>query len=149
MDKYVAFRQLIRSAHPYLSCFDYDHYPECFSRFEEAAGPIFRQFTEVSPADADGSRAEEAVMSLSQDYGSMPRREQKEISFRDKQVLALFLVPAAMRAGDAAADFARKFNACWNTKFPRNTFLVGNYETIMKGFDANLLGLPLRKSKKR
>jgi hypothetical protein len=37
----------------------------------------------------------------------------------------------------------------WCSEYPRNVYLAGTYEQIMKGFDANLLGLPLRKSKKR
>ena len=54
----------------------------------------------------------------------------------------------ALRASEAAGAFAETMREKWNTRFPRNTFLPGRFEEILKGFDANLLGLPLRKSKK-
>lgn len=147
MSTLEAFKELIRSAHPYLDSFDYDHYPANFAQFEAAAEPLFQKLPEP-PAEI-AAQAASFVKRFAEDYAALPRREQKEISFRDKQVLALFLAPAALRAGEEAAAFARELCANWKVQFPRNPFLVGEYETIMKGFDANLLGLPLRKSKRR
>ena len=123
------FAELISASRTYLSCFDYDHYPACFQAFENDAAPLFDAL--------EGGRAE------------LPRKVQKTAAEEEKQVFALFLAPAALRRGGAAQTFSEALCRQWNTRYPRNTFLAGNYETILKGFDSNLLGLPLRKSKFR
>ena len=135
----------LRSARAYLACFDYDHYPACFAAFERSCAPDFAALTEENAA----AEAEAIIASLSADWEALPRRERKDAAFRDKQVLALFLSPAAARSGGQAEAFSRLLRERWTARFPRNGYLPGDYETILKGFDANLLGLPLRKSKQR
>ena len=93
--------------------------------------------------------AAQLIDTLERRRAELSRRAQKTAAEEEKRVLALFLAPAAERMGSVAADFVQVLCRQWNTRYPRNTFLAGNYETIMKGFDANLLGLPLRKSSKR
>ncbi len=141
-------KQLIRSAHPYLEQFDYDHYPEQFASFEASLMLLLREAQDEHAADT-AAAAQEVVDAFSEDYSRLPWWQRGVTSSRDKRVLALFLTPAALRAGGYAADLAEQLRGCWNRRYPREPYLAGEYETIMKGFDANLLGLPLRKSSKR
>ncbi len=132
--------RLIVSSRAYLNCFDYDHYPDCLETFEKAAAPLLS----VSVSDP-----ELLIDELERIYADLPRRERKEAAIKDKQVLALYLSPAALRIGNGAEAYARLLCEKWNQHYPRNRYIVGDYDTIMKGFDANLLGLPLRKSSRR
>jgi len=137
--------ELITSAHAYLGQFDYDHYPVCFQAFEEQCAPFFTSLGEHDVHEAAAGLLER----LDKKYESLPRRERKETLFRDRQVLALFLSPAAARSSESARAFADALREQWNRKYPRTQYLGGSFEQILKGFDANLLGLPLRKSAKR
>ena len=138
------FVELISSAHPYLERFDYDHYPDCFAEFEENCG---KWFTEHEALDAE-NETERILEQFEARWAELPRRERREAAYRDKQVLALFFSPAAVRISEESDAFAEVLREKWNIRFPRNTFLPGRFEEILKGLDANLLGLPLRKSKK-
>ena len=129
----------------YLSCFDYDHYPSCFQAFEAECGPFFETLEAAGPKQAAAGLLEE----LERRRSALPGREQKRAAEEEKRVLALFLSPAAARWGGLAVTFAEELNRKWNACYPRNTYLVSTYEAIMKGFDSNLLGLPLRKSKRK
>ena len=143
---------LVTRSRPYLDCFDSDHYPDCFSTFCRESEAFF-----IGLEDSSGTGLQSAAASLAdlleKGWQELPRSAAKETSRRDKQVLALFLVPAAIEysarhAGrEAAAAFADALMSVWNARCPRNTFLAGDYRSIMEGFDANLLGLPLRKSR--
>ena len=126
---------------PRLDEFSYSGYPPAFSAFEKEAVPFFASLHET---DA-GQRAEQLIEALEAGRKSLRRRESKARAEREKNVLALFLAPAALRFGGPAAAFAEELSRLWNARYPRNRFYPGEYETIMKGFDANLLGLPLRK----
>ncbi len=141
----MTFAELIESARSYLGQFDYDHYPDCFQRFEADAGPLFDALTE----DNSQALAAELVAELAARCSSLPRRAQRDAAYEQKRVLCLFLSPAAERHSQAARTFAERLQALWCRQYPRNTYLLGNYERIMEGFDANMLGLPLRKSRKR
>ena len=55
--------------------------------------------------------------------------------------------PARPEKAGGAEVFIGELSRLWNGRYPRNRFLPGTFEKLMKGFDANLLGLPLRKSK--
>ena len=144
--------ELIAGSRPYLDLFDYDHYPDCFSAFSRASEAFFSGLEGMNK-DELLSTAGSLISRLEAGWQGLSRSDAKEIPRRDKQVLALFLTPAAIEyashhAGqNAAADFADALLSAWNAKFPRNTYLAGDYRDIMEGFDANLLGLPLRKSK--
>ena len=138
------FSELITSAHVYLTQFDYDHYPECFREFEVSCAPLFVRLESSSIQEA----ASELIKQLEEKNKILPKRIRKENAFQDKQVLALFLSPAAERASETAAIFSAELRNQWNQKYPRNSYQGGSYEQIMKGFDANLLGLPLRKSQR-
>ena len=138
------FVELISSAQAYLDRFDYDHYPDCFAAFEETCA---KWFTEHETLDAE-NETERVLKQFEARWAELPRRERREAAYRDKQVLALFFSPAAARLSEETGAFAEVLREKWNIRFPRNTFLPGRFEEILKGFDANLLGLPLRKSKK-
>ena len=141
----MTFFELIETARTYLRVFDYDHYPACFARFEEDAAPLFDGLA----AENSETQAAALVEALSAACSSLPRRAQRDAAFEQKQVLGIFLAPAARRHSEKAHAFSEQLQALWCARHPRNTYLLGTYEQIMKGFDANLLGLPLRKSKKR
>ena len=141
----MTFAELISGARAYLDAFDYDRYPENFRRFEADAGPLFDALTAKNGAEL----AAALVADLTAGWAKLPWRARKDAAFRDKQVLGLFLSPAAQRHSATAAAFSEQLRALWCERYPRNAYLAGTYEQIMKGFDANLLGLPLRKSKKR
>ena len=135
--------ELILSSREYLSCFDYDHYPSCFQRFEADCAPFFETLEAAGAEQAAAALIEE----LERRRSALPRRDQKRSAEEEKRVLALFLSPAASRRGGPAASFADALVRNWSARYPRNAFMRGDYETILKGFDSNLLGLPLRKSK--
>ena len=138
------FVALISSAHPYLDWFDYDYYPDCFAAFEKNCAAWFAEHGVL-----DTERETEQILEQFEvRWAQLPRRERKEAAYRDKQVMALFFAPAAVRVSEEAAAFSETMRKKWNDRFPKNTFLPGHYEDILRGFDANLLGLPLRKSKK-
>ena len=137
--------ELILNSREYLSCFDYDHYPACFQAFEEAFAPLAEALGALGPEQAAEALTEE----LARRRADLPRRQQKTAAEEEKQVLALFLSPAAARLGGFSLCFSEALMRRWNALYPRNTYLAGDYETILKGFDANLLGIPLRKSKRR
>ncbi|MCR5090379.1 MAG: hypothetical protein K6C08_12825 [Oscillospiraceae bacterium] len=139
------FVELIRSSRPYLEVFDYDHYPRCFAAFEEKAVPLLKQLTDGRPEET----ACTLLDSLEKERGEDSKREQREALNQDRQVLALFFTPAAGKCGEKEAAFAEVLCSLWNRRYPRNPYYIGTYENIMKGFDANLLGLPLRKSGQR
>ncbi|MCR5089580.1 MAG: hypothetical protein K6C08_08720 [Oscillospiraceae bacterium] len=139
------FEELIRAAHPYLDCFDYDHYPLCFAAFEEKAEPIL----DALKMEPTMETADRLLNSLEQSRERLPRREKKQALCKDRQVLALFFTPAAGKRGEAETAFAELLRSCWNRRYPRTPYYSGTFEGIMKGFDANLLGLPLRKSRHR
>ena len=141
----MTFVELIDHARAYLGRFDYDQYPVCFQQFERDIQPLFDAL-----AEQDGEKLAAAlVRELVERRSSLPRRGQKDAAFEQKQVLCLFLSPAAQRHSEAAQSFSEQLRSLWCAAHPRNTYLAGTYEQIMKGFDANLLGLHLRKSKKR
>lgn len=137
--------ELISASRSYLACFDYDHYPACFQSFEADCAPLLAALEGSDPEAV----AAQLIDTLERRRAELPHRAQKTAAEEEKRVLALFLAPTAERLGGGAADFVQVLCRQWNARYPRNTFLAGNYETIMKGFDANLLGLPLRKSSKR
>ena len=136
---------LIISSRAYLTRFDYDDYPPCFAEFEASAAPLFDALEGADPKQ----RAGVLLDALERRRSELSRREQKAALEQDKQVLALFLTPAANRRGSAAADFAAALCDAWCVRYPRSRYYPGDFEAIMKGFDANLLGLPLRKSRKK
>ena len=135
----------ILAARADLAQFDYDHYPACFAAFEADCRPFFAA---LDPAGAEDAAAA-LLRELEQRCAALSRREQKASLEQEKQVLALFLSPAAARHGEAAAAFARALREQWLALHPREPYQLGDYEAILRGFDANLLGLPLRKSKRR
>lgn len=138
----MTFIELIEDGRKYLGAFDFDHYPDCFSRFEADAGPLFDGLT------ADNSRevAETLVKELALCRSSLPRRAQKDAAYEQKQVLCLFLSPAARRHSATALSFAEQLRTLWCREQPKNGYLLGTYEQIMRGFDVNFLGMTLRKS---
>jgi hypothetical protein len=135
---------LILTARADLSRFDYDNYPLCFARFRRAAAPLL---TALGRAPEESAAA--LLDELAQRREALPRRARAETARQDKQVLALFLTPAARQCGPEAMAFAAALRDLWNRTYPRNPYAAGTYESIMKGFDAHLLGLPLRKSRRR
>ena len=139
----INLSNLVIASRGYLSSFDYDHYPENFRLFEEAAAPLYATLSGMDHT----AEAVRMIEELEQQRESLPRSARRETADMDKRVLALFLAPAARRYGGAAEAFVQVLQEKWNARYPRNTFLAGDYEVIMKGFDSNLLGLPLRKSK--
>ena len=137
--------RLIEYFRPQLNTFDYDHYPDSFAAFQEAAAPFFDSLKDEDAADAARRLADD----LENGVSGLGRRDRKEASEQQKQVLAYYLGPSALRRGGTAERFAEALRDEWNRRFPHNRFLLGSFETLMEGFDANLLGLKLRKSKKR
>ena len=136
--------ELITESRPYLKCFDYDHYPDNFKIFEERFCSIYSELAQQDPIET----ASGLIASLESGRALLPRRAGRTAAEEEKSVLALFLAPAAIRMGGSAPDFANALCSQWNEHYPKNIFRVGDYETIMKGFDSTLLGIPLRKSSK-
>lgn len=141
----MTFFELIENARAYLAVFDYDNYPVCFQRFEGDAKPLFDGLGEENSRSLAAALVEE----LAQRQAALSWGAKRRLADEHKRVLSLFLTPAAQRHSKGALAFAEQVRTLWGERYPRNGYLLGTYEQIMKGFDANLLGLPLRKSKKR
>ncbi len=138
----MTFIELIEDGRKYLGAFNYAQYPDCFSRFEADARPLFDGLTEETGREA----AETLVKELALCRMSLPRRTQKDAAYEQKQVLCLFLSPAAQRHSATALSFAEQLRTLWCREQPRNGYLLGTYEQIMQGFDVNFLGMTLRRS---
>lgn len=137
------FADLIESFREELSHFNAHGYPLSFERFEEQASPFFEAL------EAPEEEARLLIDELSVRCDSLPRRAKKEVLHQEKLVLALFFSPAAERRGGTAMFFAAEVNRLWNAKYPRYTFLLGRYDTIIQGFEASILGIPLKNYKRR
>ncbi len=137
--------EIIIASHPYLSRFSYDEYPDCLLEFEQKTADFFQSVTENNVDE----KIRNIISSFASRYDELPKRERKKAINDDRQILALFLTPGILRRNPPLTEFAEKLCAEWNSRFPKEKYLVGSFETIMKGFDSNMLGLPLRKSKKR
>lgn len=58
---------------------------------------------------------------------------------KDRTVLSLFIIPAAVRLGTPEAmRFAERFAYAWEERYPGSGFAIGNYDEIMEGFDWKL-----------
>jgi len=136
--------KIIIRSRDYLDKFTYDDYPVCFEEFSRKAS-FFLDDLQKSSINA---AADELIGCLERERTLLKRRDASKALFLDKQVIALFLSPCCKKAGGKADTFAAVLLEKWNAKYPKNKYYLGTYEDIMKGFDANLLGLPLRKSSK-
>ena len=139
------FFALLDSAQSYLSCFDYDHYPQCFQEFESNAADFFNSLADGSSAET----AETLLDGVANRWKTLPLLKRSAAAKRDKTVLALFFTPAAARHSETAKSFAAVLQERWNTRFPRNRYLSGDYEAIIKGFDTDFFGITLRKTEHR
>ena len=135
---------IIINAMPYLSEFNYDCYTNNYKKFSEDLVPVL--------STALLSEVHTAVQDLIDGFdlycSSLSKKEIKDMSFKFKQVLDLFLSPFCLKKGGEFEFFARELNKVWNKKYPKNVYYLTDFDSILKGFDANLLGLPLRKSNK-
>lgn len=141
----MTFAEWIAAAHPYLERFDYDRYPACFDAFEQELAACLAPFAGQDPAQS----VPVILAQFESRWATLTRKAQREEQEKDKRVLALFFTPAAVRRGGEAEALAEALCCGWIARYPRNPYTVGDFDTIMKGFDANLLGLPLRKSRQR
>ena len=136
----MSLAEFIRNAHTYLDRFEYDDYKELF--------PVFKAGLEEILGAAGERNTGKLMADLEQLSAGLARREQKDLLFKDKQVLALYFTPAALEIGGDAAVFAEELCAEWCERYPKEKYSPGTYDQLLKGFDSNLLGLPIRKSNK-
>lgn len=137
--------KLIIDSRGFLSAFDYDHYPENFEAFFESCRPFFEGLTDKDLQAEANALAD----SLERAREDLPRRQRQDAADEDKRVIALFLTPAALRFEGDAKTFADILCGIWNDRYHGNTYKITDYETILKGFDKNFLGITLRKSDKK
>ena len=135
-----SFAELITSSGDYLRRFNGSEYPVCFQEFEARCEPLFSALEPGALARV----AEELVAALTAQLDVLPKRERKLAAERDQRLFALFLSPAAARHSETAMAFAEELQKQWNRNHPKNSFLCGDYEKIMEGFDASFLGIPLK-----
>lgn len=134
---------LIISSAAYIGEFDYDHYPSNFEKFKTELSTL------LSETDSEdfGSLVSAAINEIDEHIASLPFRAKNSSRHDIKQVMALFAVPSGAVLGDKGIKFGDELMNQWNSRYKKFSFIRGDFDTIMKGFDANLLGLPLRKSK--
>lgn len=133
------FVELITSSHEYLDYFTYGNYPVCFSEFATKAAPLFASIEDPE------EKAAECLKQMQEHYQTLSKRELNDQSFLDKQVLALFLSPAAKNQGEKTSAFSRKLAELWNAAYPKNKYIPGTYDGIMDGFEINILGIAMRR----
>ena len=130
--------ELIDRAQEALAQFNAAEYADAFIRFEQDSAPLF-------DALADPASEAQALLDRLEIRGqALEKREQKKALDREKRALALYLSPAAERRGGGAVLFSEHLNRLWNERYPKSSYKPGNFDTIMSGFDASFLGIPLK-----
>ena len=129
--------ELVDLAQEALGQFNALEYADAFSRFEMAGAPLFDALADPA-AEAQGLLEKLDARRL-----VLKRREQKRALDLEKRALALYLSPAAERRGGNAALFSEQLNRLWNERYPKNSYKPGSFDTIMSGFAASFLGIPL------
>ena len=127
----------VERAQEALEQFNAAEYAAAFQRLEEESAALF------DALQAPGAEAQTLLDALEARRQTLGRREQKKALDREKLALALYLSPAAERKGGNAALFSAQLNRLWNERHPKSSYALGNFETIMSGFQASFLGIPL------
>lgn len=129
--------ELVDRAQEALARFNAMEYADAFARFEKDCAPVFYDLADP------GAEAQALLDRLDARRQARQRREQKKILDKEKLALALYLSPAAERRGGDAVLFSEHLNRLWNERYPKSSYKPGNFDTIMSGFGASFLGIPL------
>lgn len=123
---------LIDDYRRYLEHFNRKEYPAFFEQYQAAARPFFDT---LSPEDAD-VEASSLLDRLAEGWGTRRGSIRRELAKADdKQLLALFLLPAALAHGsEGASAFADSLTRQWRERWPKSVLLAGSFEDIQAGF---------------
>lgn len=134
--------QLITEKRGYLDFFNRNHYKEYFQKYCEESAEIFDELSAAGEAAGYGAyqfytqTAGRLIDELEACWDSQERKKrrrelQKE---RDKTLIAVFVIPAAIAYGEGCAAFADALSAVWNGRYPKDRLHVGRFEDIAAGF---------------
>lgn len=123
---------LVGEYRPYLDHFNRREYPVFFERYQTAARPFFDA---LSPEDVE-AEADALLDRLAEGWSAKRRPLQRELAKTDdKQLLTLFLLPAALAHGsEGASAFAEALTRRWKERWPKSVLLAGTFEEIQEGF---------------
>lgn len=142
--------ELIEAYRPYLRHFNRKEYPDYFARYRSAAEPFF----DALEPEAAEMAASALLDKLEGDWAARRWGTREMAREDDKQLVALFLLPAALAHGSqAAAVFAEALVRQWNERWPKSGLLAGSFEEIQAGFPRGFhiggitFSLPTRREK--
>jgi len=119
-------------------------YEDAFARYEEQHREVFCRMD--SACQAAPARKTEILADCV--HGFLEQLEERWASGKkdqpenDKIVIALYLVPAIRHLKlSCGEEFCTLLHTEWMRRYPKNPFQVGDYETMMAGFNRKPLGL--------
>ena len=123
---------LIADYRLYTRHFNRTEYPAFFRRYQEAASPFFESLQLLDiPAEVTALLDELETAWASHRWKFLRETAREE----DKQLLLLYLAPAAMeQETETAAAFAGELARQWNERFPESLFRVGRFAELQAGF---------------
>lgn len=130
--------QLIADYRDYMNHFTRPEYPRYFDSYLEICRPVFAAVTDPQAAAA------EFFAALQSDWtASRSRRKNKLLRQSDKLLLCCFLNPAACKLEEPARQVMEAFQLLWDKSYPDESYRIGTYDEIMKGFEPRILGFKI------
>lgn len=129
-----------------LEQFNREHYKESFDEYCTDCAEVFEELTALGDAAGDGAYslyldiAGRLIDELEARWASEARnkRLRELLKEKDKTLIAVFLVPAALAYGERCAAFADALCLVWNERYPKDRFHVGTFEDIAAGFSRRI-----------
>lgn len=110
-----------------------------FERMEKFVAPVIRDLDmacAIEPPRRTEFMTQVAESMLNQLEASWATEKRKKmVQDGDKMTIAIFLVPMIGKQElPISKDFPNIIHDCWMARYPKNVFLVGDYEEIASGF---------------
>lgn len=132
-----------------LRQFSRENYAASFAQYRAGCREVFLRAARAAeekgiPAVVD-ALCTFLLDSLAARYEAAPRGERRELRDADKQILALYLVPAVRDLDlNISESFALRLPELWCARFHGSEFFPGDYETILEGFSRQSPGSAAR-----
>lgn len=138
---------LLKAVHkcrPWVDGFNRVKYKEYFERYSSLFTDVFTKAVE------EAASKEELANSFVDAIDSACKAEHfwnRNASFvDDKTMLVVYLSPMLLASGkEENIAFANVLSSTWNAKFPKESYQVANFDTIMSGFTNTIMGVSLFK----
>lgn len=116
----------------FMQHFNRTEYPAYFRRYRGLVAPYFARLERESISGEVTALLDGLERMWAGHWWKFRREAAQE---DDKQLLLLFLAPAAMDLGtEVSVAFAETLAAQWNERYPHSPFKVGTFAAIQDGF---------------